>query len=106
MKLLTKELLSRFKKVGRQDVDDPIVIAHFFNPQGAGDWYAVEYIPQDEVFFGYVSISGDHNDEWGYFSLAELSEYRGQLHLGIERDLHWDEIPASEVPKIAENWKP
>ena len=33
MKLLTKELLKRFEKVGRQeDAKDPIVIAKFFNP--------------------------------------------------------------------------
>jgi len=33
MKLLTKELLMRFEKVGRQEDDkDPIVIAKFFNP--------------------------------------------------------------------------
>ena len=43
MKLLTKELLVRFAKVGRQEeVHDPLVIAKFFNPAGAGTWYATE----------------------------------------------------------------
>lgn len=33
MKLLTKELLRRFEKVGRQPVQqDPLMIAKFFNP--------------------------------------------------------------------------
>jgi len=101
MKLMTKELEKRFAKVGRQeDVKDPIIIAKFFNPQGAGTWLATEYSPGDKIFFGYASIFGDHCDEWGYFSLAELQEYKGRFGLGIERDLHFDEAPASEIIAI------
>jgi hypothetical protein len=41
MQLLTKALLKKFAKVGRQeDKKDPLVIAKFFNPAGAGTWYA------------------------------------------------------------------
>jgi hypothetical protein len=102
MKLLTKQLLDRFEKVGRQEeVEDPIVIAKFFNPTGAGTWFATEYDPVDKIFFGYVSIFGDWNDEWGSFSLEELENYRGRFGLGIERDLHFEERPMSQViPKI------
>lgn len=98
MKLLTKELLERFAKVGRQEeVTDPIVIAKFFNPTGAGTWYATEYDPTDRIFFGYVSIFGDWNDEWGSFSLDELESYRGKFGLGIERDLNFDEKQISQI---------
>lgn len=98
MKLLTKALLKRFAEVGTQeDVRNPIVIAKFFNPTGAGTWYAVSYDPSERIFFGYVSIFGDHNDEWGYFSLDELESFRGRFDLGIERDLYWTETPSSEV---------
>jgi hypothetical protein len=98
MKLMTKELEKRFAKVGCQEkVKDPIVIAHFFNPTGAGDWYATEYDPEDRVIFGYASIFGDWNDEWGYTSLDELEAYKGRFGLGIERDLYWTEKPASQV---------
>jgi hypothetical protein len=98
MKLLTQALLKRFAEVGDQeDVRDPIVIAKFFNPTGAGTWYAVSYDPADRIFFGYVSIFGDHNDEWGYFSLDELEAFTGRFGLGIERDLYWTEKPASGV---------
>ena len=98
MKLLTQALLQRFAEVGSQDNSrDPIVIAKFFNPTGAGTWYAVSYDPADRSFFGYVSIFGDHNDEWGYFSLDELETWNGPFLLGIERDLYWTERPASEV---------
>lgn len=98
MKLLTKELLKRFEQVGRQeDSSDPLVIAKFFNPCGAGTWYATEYDPESREFFGFVSIFGDWNDEWGSFSLTELESYRGKFGLGIERDLCFGEQRISEV---------
>ena len=98
MKLLTKKLLARFAKLGRQeDSSDPIVVAKFFNPAGAGTWYATEYDPASREFFGFVSIFGDWNDEWGSFSLTELESYRGKFGLGIERDLYFEEQPISKV---------
>ena len=98
MRLMTKELEKRFSQVGSQEeVEDPVIVAKFFNPQGAGTWYATEYDPKEEMFFGYVSIFGDWNDEWGYFSLAELQSYVGPWGLGIERDRYWDEAKASTV---------
>ena len=98
MKLLTKKLEKRFAQVGSQeDEKDPLVIAKFFNPCGGGTWYATEYDPQRKVFFGYVSIFGDHNDEWGSFSLDELQSYKGPLGLGIERDRYFIEKRASEA---------
>jgi len=100
MKLMTKQLLERFAQVGRQEnVKDPLVIAKFFNPTGAGAWYATEYDPATCTFFGYVSIFGDWNDEWGSFSLDELQNYRGRFGLGIERDLYFQEQRASQVIK-------
>jgi len=98
MKLLTKELIKQFEKIGNQEnVKDPVVVAKFFNPTGAGTWYATEYYPQTQEFFGFVSIFGDHNDEWGYFSLSELESYRGKFGLGIERDLFFEPCPISQV---------
>lgn len=92
MQLLTKELEKRFVKIGsQQNIEDPIVITKFFNPTGAGTWYATEYNPTEKLFFGYVSIFGDHCDEWGYFSLKELQEVKCLAGLGIERDLHFQE---------------
>ena len=98
MKLLTQELLRRFAKIGRQEeVKDPIVVAKFFNPTGAGTWYATEYDPESRCFFGYVSLFGDWNDEWGSFSLGELEDFRGRFGLGIERDRFFRERPISEI---------
>jgi hypothetical protein len=104
MKLMTKELEKRFKEIGDQGSDkDPIVVAKFFNSFGAGTWYATEYDPIDKVFFGYVSIFGDHNDEFGSFSFKELEEYKGPFGLGIERDLFCGEKRLSEfnIPSLS-----
>jgi hypothetical protein len=98
MRLMTKELEKRFSQVGSQEnKKDPLVLAKFFNPMGAGTWYATEYDPKEKTFFGYVSIFGDWNDEWGYFSLQELESYTGPWGLGIERDLYWTEAKSSSV---------
>ena len=50
-----------------------------------------------KVFFGLVSLFGDYNDEWGYFSLNELKTYVGKFGLGIERDLHFEKQRMSKV---------
>ena len=100
MKIMTKTLERRFAKVGSQEgKKDPLFIAKFFNPTGVGTWYASEYNPKEKMFFGYVSIFGDWNDEWGYFSLEELQSYTGPLGLGVERDLYFTERPASQAIK-------
>jgi hypothetical protein len=98
MKLMTKELEKRFAEVGSQEnVKDPVIIAKFFNPIGAGTWYATEYDPKDKIFFGYVSIFGDWNDEWGSFSLEELESFKSPFGTGIERDLYWTEKRINEI---------
>jgi len=92
MKLLTKEILERFKKNGYQGdtkLEKQEIVVKFFNPCGAGTWYATEYDPDEKMFFGWVSIFGDHNDEAGEFSLAELEGLKLGFGLGIERDLHF-----------------
>src|SRR5687767_2059203 len=101
MRLMTKELEKRFAQVGSQmNAKDPVIIAKFFNPYGVGTWYTTGYEPDDKFFFGYVTFSGDWNDEWGCFSLEELESYVGPLGLRIERDLYWTEKKASEVSVI------
>ena len=128
MKLVTKEIEALFKKFGRQEANpDPIVLAHFFNPCGPGNWWAtemsylirrtpingekeiieieakkmngeIEGVVVDITFYGYVSIHGDFCDEWGYFRLSELQSVKcPPFGLGIERDLYFNPKPISKV---------
>lgn len=98
MRLMTAELEKRFAQVGSQEeVKDPVIVAKFFNPMGAGTWYATEYDSENKMFFGYVSIFGGIEDEWGYFSMTELESYESPYGTGIERDLYWTERKASSV---------
>lgn len=100
MQLMTKGLLKEFEKQGQTDgkkPEDVKIIAKFFNPTGAGNWYATEWIPEDGVFFGYANIGDSECAELGYFSLEELQTYRGKFGLGIERDLHFHNRTLKEV---------
>jgi hypothetical protein len=104
MKLLTKEILNNFKRQGdtsKMEAEQVKVIVKFFNPVGIGTWYATEYNEDEKMFFGYVSLFGDHNDELGYFSLEELESIKGQFGLGIERDMYFRKHTLKEVMSMS-----
>ena len=113
MKLLTKEILEKLPPLYSQEAkgDEALAMVKFFNPTGAGTWYATEGSrvcpghavydckepecgePQtwsEFLFFGLVDLL---EKEVGYFSLTELSEYRGRFGLGIERDRYFTPKP-------------
>lgn len=97
MKLITKQLEERFAKIGNQDEEeDPIIIAKFFNPNGAGTWYAISYEPEYNICFGYVTGLG--YDELGSFSITELESLKPPpFGLSIERDIHFKECRLSDI---------
>jgi len=98
MKLLTKQLEKRFAQIGSQvEIEDPVVVAKFFNPSGAGTWYMTSYDPETRQFFGYASNCCEWNDEWGFFSLDELAICRGRFGQSIERDRSFVEQPFSQI---------
>lgn len=100
MKLLTKEILNNFKRQGdtsKMEAEQVKVIVKFFNPVGIGTWYATEYNEDEKMFFGYVSLFGDHNDELGYFSLEELESLRLPMGLSIERDMYFSAHTLKDV---------
>jgi hypothetical protein len=104
MKLLTKALRKQLPPLYAQD-GDPNAKAYvkFFDPMGAGTWYASEFDGED-LFFGFADLGmGPGYAELGYFSLKELEsvkEHRRGL-LGIERDLHWTPRLLSEIVETA-----
>lgn len=73
-----------------------VALIKLFNPTGAGTWYIAEYDPESRNAFGLAVI---HEAELGYFSMAELVDYRGRFGLPIERDLSWKPRPLGEVER-------
>ena len=99
MKLLNAKLRSQLPPLYSQENNkDPTVHAKFFCPWSNWTWLATEGAEQgdDFLFFGYVL---GLETEWGYFVLSELESVRGPGGLNIERDLHFDPRPFSEVIK-------
>lgn len=98
MQLLTKQLQRTLPSISASDeVADPIVRAHFFNPSGVGDWYIVAGEPSggDYLLFGLCDLG---YPELGYVSLNELASVRcPPFGLGVERDKFWSPKPLSQV---------
>jgi hypothetical protein len=99
MRLMTEALEKRFAEVGEQDIPNPIVVAHFFDPCGMANWFVTAYYPEDREIFGWAEVIPG-GGEWGYSSLDELETYNGILNIGVERDLYWQEKRAKEVKEI------
>jgi hypothetical protein len=79
------------------------VIAKFFNPVGAGTWFAVEFDPDERIFFGYVNLGDDDCAELGYFSLDELEAIKLPGGLTIERDRYFGNHTLAEVMEAKGN---
>ena len=93
-KLLTKALEEKLPVLGATDGADHDKIkvpVKFFSPYSNWTWYALEYSPGDQTFFGLVH---GFEKEFGYFSLAELESTKlsiaGARVPAVERDLYWN----------------
>lgn len=99
MKLLTKEMKESLPALGSTAYENnPMVVAHFFNPCGRGDWYVIEggEVYGEYIFYGIANIFAP---DFGEFSLSELESIRLPSGLTIERDLYWTPKRAQEVFK-------
>ena len=96
------EELSRLPKLyetERIPAKDKIIHMHFFI--GGCDWYAAEFDGED-TFFCFAVLHNDlDNAEWGYASLSEM-EAISINGVEIDRDVHWQPVPAGKVERIAE----
>lgn len=92
MQLLTKEIRRKaLRNHGREiDSKNPNFVAHFFNPLGNQHWYLFSIDPKEE--WRAYGLAFVHELEWGTFSIDELSSVQVGLGLGIERDIHWDDV--------------
>jgi hypothetical protein len=99
-------------------VEDPVVLAKFFTPDGQWTWYVIEastreqegcgfgencdhrplteYDPEhdDVLFFGYIV---EEFPDLGYFTLSELTKVRGLFGLPVERDRSFRPCRLSEI---------
>lgn len=90
MKLMTKELEAMIPRLYETECsENKKAIIKYFNPCGSATWYAMEYCPEEKIFFGYVDLYGDGMGEYGYFSLEELESITLPFGLKIERDLYF-----------------
>ena len=108
-KLMTKALERRFAEIGSQDwratdeakeiedrfPDGVIIVAKYFHPWSSWTWYATEWDPERQTFFGFVD--GTYG-EWGYFSMEEFLSvnYKG---LPIERVTSFRECRFRDIRK-------
>jgi len=92
--LLPPELRARIPKLyATEHADDPIVQAKLFTPWADWTWFVTEFDGEDRCF-GLVS---GHEVELGYFSLSEIAALEGPGGLRVERDLHFEPRPLSQV---------
>ena len=95
MMLLTKQNLKDLPPLYATDgKEDALAPVKFFTPDSSWTWYAVEFDPAEGLFYG---LACGHEDEWGYFSLAELENARGPLGLRIERDRWYTPVTKKQL---------
>jgi len=104
MKLMTKELERKLPKLYTQESKEleALVIIHYFNPGGMGDWYITEgervdtvEMDNDLLFFGLCCL---FEDELGNVCLSQLEAIKSPpFGLGVERDLYWTPKTLSAV---------
>lgn len=94
MQLITDQIRRQLPPLyATENSSDPIAWVKYFTPDSSWTWYATEFDGQD-TFFGMVQ---GFEGELGYFSLAELLSSRGPHGLPIERDLHFQPTPLSQL---------
>ena len=97
MKLLTKEITEKALKQYDKGSDmEQMVVAKFFNPMGSWTWYLMNLANDKDYAWGIVD--GDAV-EMGSFSIKELQSVELPFGLGIERDILFESVPASELWK-------
>jgi len=96
MKLLTKEITKKATKQYDKgsDMDGQMIVAKFFNPMGDWTWYLMNLAEDEDYAWGIVD---GFAVEMGSFSMKELQNIELPFGLGIERDICFEPMPASEL---------
>ena len=91
---LEQELREEFNRP--EDQKTGVALVKYFTPDGSATWYISEYMPEDDVFYGYCDL-GNGYPELGYVSRKELRETRGKMGLHIERDYYFTPKTLNEI---------
>ena len=96
MKLMTDEIAKQATEQYDKgsDLDGQMIVAKFFNPMGSWTWYLMNLHEDKDYAWGIVD---GFAVEMGSFSMSELQSTKLPLGLGIERDLYFEPMKASEV---------
>ncbi len=90
MELTTKEIEQLLLENGRRPDQDHRPVVKFFDPCGAATWLISQADPQEpDILFGLADL-GFGCPEFGSVRLSELQSLKGNLGLGIERDLYFE----------------
>lgn len=69
------------------------IFVKFFDPFSQWTWYAMEYDPEEKLFFGLVD---GFEREYGYFSLEDM-QWQGR----IERDAWFEPTKVKDLDAVA-----
>ena len=103
MKLLTKAIEKKIPALySGEEVknDDKVCQVKFFHPMCQMTWFATEYDPETQLFFGWVE--NGQQSESGYFSLAEMQSLKVR-GLGMERDMYFKPTQMKSIPNYKRN---
>ena len=97
MKLMTKEIKEKAQKQYDEGSDmEQKVVAKFFDAMGDWKWFLMNMHKDEDYCWGIVD---GFAVEMGSFSMKELQNIELPFGLGIERDMYFEPIKASELWK-------
>lgn len=98
MELIPQEAKQQIPKLYEtEQQNNPIAYVKLF--LDAWTWYITEMSIDNNICFGYV-IS-PFGAELGYFSLEEIKGIKGNLRIGVERDLSFKPTRLSVIKKAS-----
>jgi hypothetical protein len=92
-KLALMQQACRLMEVPTSNLDSDLLRVKLFDPCGSWTWYVQDWDGED-ICFGWVE---GFENEWGSFSLRELSEIKGPLGIGIEIDVYFTPTAAKNI---------
>ena len=99
MKLLTKAIENKLPLLySQEDNKDPQVICKFFTPSSSFTWFVIEGKEEEGTWLFFTKCYSHlcPEGELGYVTLEQLTEIKGPMGLGVERDLHFTPKPLSQ----------